>query len=531
MDDTVLFEALGVVGRGLEVGGDHLLELRLHRDPVRGVAHELGDVGALDAPALEVGLERAHVQQPRHGVDVAHHKLEHLSDGRGERLQRRREDDGLVVKFYRRDPQAVLARRGQRLEQLLARGQREQVAIGDGHVVCEPDEVAQLLLLGLCRLDRRDAIGVLLLDLAHRLGALRARPLALTAVGRLDGHRDRSVGVDARPRGHVLADLFDESLQFVHNLLKGLGRVLALLLLLLDEVVDHHEVGRHRGGQPRLLARAQLVAERVDLEQRRAEGRLREEEALDKLVALGDVELVAHVGAPQAEDLRGEVVLEEADRREHVEEGRLLHPCRQLDEFRWKLLLRREDVHDSASRHGEVLRVGLLARDHGQVVRPEFVPGARAVEVHELDRRVVAIAREKVGGLVSICETRLAGWLLLGGGRASVGHVDRALFRLASVRCHFHRLCCCGECLGGAADVGQIIVIELLDVEGVEWGALRASGVRHFERCAGTAAITPSRGPLPRARCSGGSETKSNVDPAAGQNGSSYQFRPTGPNK
>ena len=91
--------------------------------------------------------------------------------------------------------------------------------------------------------------------------------VAAHAVGRrvvAAGDGRRVVG-EARARGHVLAHLLDERLQLVHDLLEGLGGVRALLLLLLEEGVDRGEVVAHRRHQPRVVARAQLVAQRIDL--------------------------------------------------------------------------------------------------------------------------------------------------------------------------------------------------------------------------------------------------------------------------
>jgi len=48
----------------------YLYSLESHRG-----AHHLGDVGPLDAAGDEVGLEGAHVEQARHGVDGGHHAL------------------------------------------------------------------------------------------------------------------------------------------------------------------------------------------------------------------------------------------------------------------------------------------------------------------------------------------------------------------------------------------------------------------------------------------------------------------------
>ena len=99
---------------------------------------------------------------------------------------------------------------------------------------------------------------VLLASGGHRLGAV-LRGLHALAVGRvrLGPARRRAVLV-RRPRARrdVLAHLLDERLQLVDDLLEGLGGVLALRLLLLEEGVDRHEVGRDGRNQPRLVARA-----------------------------------------------------------------------------------------------------------------------------------------------------------------------------------------------------------------------------------------------------------------------------------
>ena len=156
-------------------------------------------------------------------------------------------------------------------------------------------------------------------------------------------------------------------------------------------------------------------------------------------------------------------------RRRRRRRACLLHPRGERHELGG--LLGGVDVDDAARRHREVLRLALLARHHHQLVRLERVARLRAVEVDELHRRVVAVARKEVGGLVARLELGLALALALALARR-VGHrrrrrVERRQplprLRAAELR-HRHRR----QRLRRPADVGEVVVVELLDVEGVE---------------------------------------------------------------
>mmetsp|Transcript_14883 Transcript_14883/g.35317 ORF Transcript_14883/g.35317 Transcript_14883/m.35317 type:complete len:332 (+) Transcript_14883:1248-2243(+) len=324
-------------------------------------ADDLGDVRPLDPPRVEVGLEGAHVQQPRHSVDVVDHALEQRRERAVEVRLGRLEAHGFGAELDGRDPQPVLARRVQQLEQPLRRLDDEEVAARDGHVVGEADEVAQHGRLRHRAAHGGEARGLLLLHGRHRLGARLVLHRLLVAAGLVAAGLPRAQRVvgEARTRRDIFAHLLDEGLELVDDLLEGLGGVGALGGLLLEEGVDAHIILPHGRHEARVVARAQLVAERVDLEQSAAKGRLGQEEAAGELVALGAVELIPHVGAPEPEDLRGEIVLEEADGGEHVEEGRLLHPRREQHKLRWQA--GGKDVDDATRRHCEVLGVDLLA--------------------------------------------------------------------------------------------------------------------------------------------------------------------------
>eukprot|EP00967_Tisochrysis_lutea_P071927 scaffold95701_cov27-Tisochrysis_lutea.AAC.1 len=439
VDDAVFFENLRVVPRALEVVRQALLRLALHPLKAHRLPHNLGDIGALDAPYDEVGLKRPHVQEAGHGVHRRHHALKHCRDGRVKVLQRWREGDLVRPKVDRCDPHAILLSwLIQPIEEALCCLDDKHVACRHCHIVGEPDEVTQHLRLRLRLAHSRRAVCSLLLGSSHRLGFFlfeRVEGGGCGIIGR--GHHGGS-GVVAYlgACGDVLADLFYQRLKFVDDLLESFGCVSTRLSL------------RGRREQLGVLASAQLVAESVDLEQCAAEGGACDEEALGELTPHVAVQLVSHVCAPQTEDLCGEVMPEEAYRLQHVEEGGLLHPCREGHEL--GRLRRAESVRHAVRRHGEILRLYLLTTHHHQIIWPEVIARLGAVEVDKLDGRVVAAP----------FDSSPAPSMSLSGTVAS--EVDPAASAIGASRLPALTLL--------REETKAVVVVELLDLEAVQRG-------------------------------------------------------------